>query len=245
MKNQNKAFLFLLAGVLVLSYSSVDAFLIKTFIDYEEGIVEKIVDGDTVVVNSEKIRLLGINSPEKGEVGSDFATEFLIEEILGKNVRLYFGKEKYDKYQRKLAYIFVDGRNINLESVKRGYSNYYFPKGSDSFSNEIKNAWKECLNEGVNLCEKSKNNCVILENLDIKNQEIKIKNICDYSITLKDWSIKDEGRKKFVFTNEIFSPNSIIKLTKEDWGETYVWTSTGDSVFVRDNENKLVLFYSY
>lgn len=245
MKNEVIALTFLLVGVLTLSYSTIDAFLIKSFNDFEEGFVERIVDGDTIVVNSEKVRLLGINSPEKGEVNSELGKEFLTNEILGKRVRLYFGKEKYDMYKRKLAYVFLGDTNINLESVKRGYSNYYFPTGSERFSSEIKEAWNECLKNNINICEASKNKCIKLEELDIENQEITIRNSCNYDINLKDWSIKDEGRKKFIFDDEIMIAYTNRTLTNNDWGKDYVWTKSGDSVFIRDEYSKLVLFYSY
>jgi len=49
----------------VVNYSFLDSILIETFKDYEMGFVERVIDGDTIVVNGSSIRLLGINSPEK------------------------------------------------------------------------------------------------------------------------------------------------------------------------------------
>ncbi|MCL4419217.1 hypothetical protein M1146_03895 [Patescibacteria group bacterium] len=59
---------------------------------------------------------------------------------------------------------------------------------------------------------------------------------------LKNWEIKDEGRKKFIFGNFILEKNREIKITAEDFNEEYVWTETGDTLFLRDEEGKLVLW---
>ena len=53
-----------------------------------------------------------------------------------------------------------------------------------------------------------------------------------------------EGRKKFNF-NSILKSNAEVTITSKDFGKDYVWTSTGDSIFLRDKENKLVLYYHY
>jgi micrococcal nuclease len=116
-------FIFLIL-IFAVNYSTIDSYLIQTFDTSEYGIVERVVDGDTVKINGESVRLLGINSPEKGEIGYNEAKKFLEENILNETVRLEFGKSKNDMYGRKLAYIFYKGKNINLESVGEGYSNY-------------------------------------------------------------------------------------------------------------------------
>lgn len=265
MKKEIKILIVLFLCVFMLNYSLIDAFLIETFIDYEEGIVERIIDGDTIVVRSTtkfevgsskfgkkankteeiKIRMLGINSPEKGEIAYKEAKEFLENKILKKNVRINFDKEKKDRYNRTLGYIFLGKQNINLESVKQGYSNFYFPTGAGRYSKEIKEAWEECLISNKRLCEKSKNDCISLKKIDIKNQKIILENICNYDIYLKNWSIKDEGRKKYIFLDEKIKSMGEITLNSNKWNKDYVWTKTGDSVFIRDDKNKLVLFYNY
>lgn len=244
---QEKILLILLAAlILTINYSWIDSFLVKAFEeDYEVGFVERVIDGDTVVVNGTSVRLLGINSPEKGEIGYLEAKEFLEEKILEKEVKIYFGKDKTDRYRRKLGYIFLGSLNINLESVREGYSNFYFPSGKDQYYNQFVKAWEDCLNKEISLCEKSLEKCVILDEWDIEEQIVILKNICNYEIDLTGWSVKDEGRKKYVFENEILEGFEIIELRVKDWNENYVWTSSGDSIFVRDSENKLVIFDTY
>lgn len=245
MKKDSIFLILLILGIFILNYSFLDNLLISAFLDYEYGIVSRVIDGDTIVINGSSVRLLGINSPERGEVGYNEAKEFLNDKILGEEVRLEFGNEKLDKYKRKLAYIFLDNKNINLESVKNGLSSFYFPKGKTKYYKDFTQSWEECLEKNINLCEKSGETCIKLEYWYEKNQRVVLKNICPKTINLSDWSIKDEGRKKFVFNNKSINPFGEITITNENFNEDYVWTKTGDSIFIRDNVNRLVIFETY
>ena len=77
-------------------------------------------------------------------------------------------------------------------------------------------------------------------------------NTCNYDCNIKGWRIKDEGRKNYLFGNvDIKSKDYIYVIVgnKTDtgnklyWkGQTYVWTRTGDSIFLRDADSKLVVW---
>jgi len=249
----------LIAILIVINYSFIDNALENFFLDYEIVNVERIIDGDTIVIdNKTSVRLLGINCPEKGEMYSEEAKEFLRELILNKTVKLKFGKEKYDRYQRVLAYVFVGNKNVNLELIDRGFANFYFPSGKDKYYNDFKRAWEDCIKEDINLCEKSENKCVdciILSNFNFKNQKVVFTNNCDFDCDLTGWNIKDEGRKNFVFDDFVLKDNEQVKIIVGEgadnsdvlfWsGEDYVWTSSGDTLFLRDDTGKLVLWESW
>lgn len=243
-----KIFYFLiltLLFIIAINYGEIDSYIIKKLEPCEYGKVERIVDGDTLIINGTSVRLLGINTPEKGEKYYQEAKLFLEEKILDKEVKLCFSGQKTDKYGRILAYIFYQNKNINLESVREGYANFYFPSGKKEYYSNFKEAWEECLINEKNLCEKSKNQCIVFQDLTIELQILKLKNTCPESQDLTGWSIKDEGRKKYVLPKTILRPEEEIIITKKDFGEDYVWTKTGDSVFVRDETGKLVLFYNF
>lgn len=249
-----KQFWLLIIGVLfilfVVNYNYLDSLVEEAVSEYEEGIVKRIIDGDTIEVGNESVRMLGINSPERGEKGYSEAKSFLEEEILGKEVRLYFGYEKYDRYYRKLAYVYLDLEDICMKSVSEGYSNVYFPansRKSKEFELYLK-AWQNCVDTEKGLCEKSEHkckNCVKVVSLDVNEQKIVLRNLCSFNCGLTGWSVKDEGRKKYVFGDFNLKGNSEIGLDSEDFGEDYVWTESGDSFFIRDSENKLVSWGSY
>ncbi len=91
-------------------------------------------DGDTIVLdNGLKVRYLGINAPEiahhnrPGEPFGQEALKYNIKLVKGKRVRLETDIEKYDRYGRLLAYVFLkDGTFVNLEMVKAGYAYVLF-----------------------------------------------------------------------------------------------------------------------
>lgn len=248
MKKDLKILLGLIFLLIIINYPFLDSALTGfigegNFDEFETGIVSRVIDGDTVEINNESVRLLGINSPERGEEGYFEAKEFMEEKALNEEVKIYFEKRKYDKYYRKLGYIYFNGENLNLESVREGYSNFYFPDGKTRRYNSFKEAWEECLSLEKNLCEKSVYwGCI---NTKILGENLIIKNICS-DLDLYKWSVKDEGRKNFVFgSGEKIGLGEEIMLTPEDFGENYVWTKTGDSIFIRDDENKLVYWESW
>ena len=247
--------IFLILLFLALNYNSIDGYVTKLAKNSDVKIVERIIDGDTIVVwNNTHVRLLGINTPEKNELYHDEAMNFLSSLISNKTITLEYGKEKKDLYGRTLAYIILNGKNINIEQVRNGFANFYI-YSNDEYTSGLKEAWGECLANGKNLCEKSKNKCaecIELKDLNVKEQEVIFYNNCSFECDLTSWKIKDEGRKNFIFGTFILGSNdevSVIVGNKTDtknslyWkGYDYVWTQSGDTLFLRDKTGRLVLW---
>lgn len=247
MKRDLAVLMGLFFALFLFNYSFFDSLLIEAFSDYEEVDVLRVVDGDTILVHNKtdelKVRLLGINSPEKGEIGSGEATNFLKEKIENKSVILYFEGDRTDRYARILAYVFLEGENINLESVREGFSNYYFPSGVSSYQRDFVFAWEECLKNNKNLCESSSNSCIEIYSVDFDLQTLVLKNNCGFSVSLDGWSLKDEGRKRIVFEHVFIGGGDFFKVENNDYD--YIWTESGDSAFLRDNEELLVDFVDF
>ena len=104
----------------------------------ETGVVEEVVDGDTLVVrvNGEAatVRLIGIDAPERShpalgkEFLSDESAAFLSSLCLGKIVRMEADAEETDRYDRLLRYVFLpdpDGRLLNREMLRAGMARSY------------------------------------------------------------------------------------------------------------------------
>jgi len=167
-----------------------------------------------------------------------------------------FGKDKIDLYNRTLAYVFVDDEFFNVQLVENGLANFYFPSGKDSYYKQFKSSWEKCISENKYLCEKSHDSaCIKLKILNVAEQTATFENICSYSINLKNWDLKDEGRKHFVFPEFDVRPNQnflvIVGNGRNNENEIfwdrkdYVWTKSGDTLFLRDENNKLVSWFSY
>jgi micrococcal nuclease len=154
---------FLLLLFFAVNYGFLDTRVTEFLEESDTGIVERVIDGDTIVVNETSIRLLGINTPERGEKYYQEARNFLEKVALNKTVELKYGKEKKDLYGRTLAYIFIDEANVNKELVDEGYANFYFPSGKDAYYGSFVRAWEHCLTNNKYLCEKSQNSGLSIE----------------------------------------------------------------------------------
>lgn len=80
----------------------------------ETGFVTKVIDGDTVVVNGESVRLLGIDADEKNEPCYKEAKKRVEELVLNKEVILEKDIKDKDQYKRSLRYIFVEENGIKI-----------------------------------------------------------------------------------------------------------------------------------
>ena len=95
--------------------------------DLESVRVVRILDGDTVeLADGRIVRLIGIDTPEKGQPGADSATMCNTALVLGRTVRLEYGHERSDRYGRTLAYLYADGRMVNREILNAGWAYCYF-----------------------------------------------------------------------------------------------------------------------
>ena len=99
----------------------------------------RIIDGDTIEINKEKIRFGGINSPERKEIGYRLAKDKLIEKIADNTVTCVREKNK-DKYQRTVAECFIDLENLSSFMVKNGYACDYVYYSKGKYAKEQKYA---------------------------------------------------------------------------------------------------------
>ena len=92
----------------------------------------KIVDGDTIILNDEKIRFSGIDTPElkqtciqnDQEVECGVSAKMLLVKKIGNNIPKCISEGK-DVYKRKLAECFVNGESLSKFLVRSGYAFAY------------------------------------------------------------------------------------------------------------------------
>jgi micrococcal nuclease len=100
----------------------------------------RVIDGDTLVARlegsdverKETIRLLNVNTPEKSQPGFDEASEALKTLVRGGTIELEFAEpnvEKRDGFGRLLAFVIADGKNVNVEIMRQGWSKLYTKYG--------------------------------------------------------------------------------------------------------------------
>jgi len=88
-----------------------------------EAVVKRVIDGDTVELESgEKVRYIGVDTPERGKSGYDEATEFNRNMVEGKEVHLEYDQRCTDQYNRLLAYVCADSTMVNEELIREGHA---------------------------------------------------------------------------------------------------------------------------
>ncbi len=108
------------------------------------GTVTRVIDGDTVVLASgERVRYLLVDTPEstggKRECFGAQASALNRELTEGRTVQLRYAEACTDRYGRLLAYVTVDGREVNTQLVERGYACVlYIPPAGESRRAEFK-----------------------------------------------------------------------------------------------------------
>lgn len=161
-----------IVGSFNLSDGTIDSVLeyVKDFtkedlqLEEHEAEIVRVVDGDTVIVKTndgveERVRLLLIDTPESvhpskekelfGEEASDYAKEMLQE---GDVVTLEIGNPERDRYDRLLAYIWVDDVNFNQHMIEKGYARVgYVYEPNTKYLDEFRKAEQKAKKEKINI----------------------------------------------------------------------------------------------
>jgi endonuclease YncB( thermonuclease family) len=92
------------------------------------GKVINVADGDSITVldannTQHKIRLAGIDAPERRQAFGNVSTQSLAEQVAGQFVVVEW--DKVDRYGRKVGKVLLAGRDRNLEQIKRGLAWHY------------------------------------------------------------------------------------------------------------------------
>lgn len=99
------------------------------------GVCSKVSDGDTITVEGVgKVRLVGVNTPEKGVAGADASAYFVKKLCLNREVSIDIDDSKHtDKYGRTLAVVIVDGKNLNEMLLKEGLAEIMYMPPSEFY----------------------------------------------------------------------------------------------------------------
>lgn len=132
MRSRTTIYRWVLAWVLALAITAGQA-------EQVQGRVVGVADGDTVTVLDDrkvqhKIRLAGIDAPEKGMPYGQRSKQYLSDLVFGKTVVLE--GDKIDRYGRTVAKVLLNGRDVNLAQIAAGMAWHYKKYEREQSSND-------------------------------------------------------------------------------------------------------------
>jgi len=241
-----------------------------------KGNVARVLDGDTLELrDGQKVRLIGINTPEKGQPYGEEAINEVRRLVTNKELKLLYDKEKEDDYGRTLAYAYVDEKFINLHLVKSGLALVETvppnEKHEGDFMEAELDAQKNCKGLWEGLCVKGERGsaCIVIaeinadapgnDNENLNGEWIKLQNRCDEDVPLDGYLLKDRtSSNNYFFKNITLNSNNSLTLFSgcgEDttvnifWQcpekRSSVWNNDTDQAYLYDKNGLLTATKGY
>jgi len=227
--------------------------------------VNKVIDGDTIELkNNMRIRLIGINTPEKDMYFYEESKGFMEILVSGKQVKLERDTTDKDMYGRYLRYVYLPDIFVNLEMIKSGFANAYtYPpdvKYTDIFIEAQRSAresksglWQKSFSEVLEVVLNYNAEGPDTENLN--GEWASIKNLGPQILSLGGWTLKDAGTNIYKFGKYDLKPGNTVflytgsgKVTDEKfyWNSpTPIWNNEHDTLYIRNSEGLLVYLFDY
>lgn len=232
-------------------------------------VVERVIDGDTVeLADKQKIRLIGINAPERSQPFFDESKKKLEELVLGKEITIKTDVTTTDTYGRTLGYLYIGDLFVNYEMIKSGVAVTETIQPNSSHADEFiatqSEARKNCVGIWAGLCSPGESSCVQIGTINkdgaSKNDEwVEIVNTCASEQLLEGYLIKDSSASNaYTFGKtaikskgklKVHSGCGVNSLTDVYWKcpeqQSYVWNNSSDRAYLYDSRGTLVSEVGY
>lgn len=222
--------------------------------------VLRVYDGDTILLNGKVIRLADIDAPERGMHYFYQSKEFLERLLIGKKVKIE--EVGRDAYGRSVAYVYLDRKLVNLLMVKNGWAKFTKNKHSKYFEQFLK-AEKEAKLAKKGIWKRKKYFCLSLifhnnakgnDKYNLNDEYFVLKNECNQTISLKDWSVENSKHFIFKFGNLSIKPYSKIVFrsgkgipNKTDFffnSSFPIWNNKKEEIIIRNEKGEIVISHS-
>ncbi len=184
--------------------------------------VLKVIDWDTIIIDyfwkKENIRFIWIDAPEDSKIRKGFvecywkeSKNFLYKLLNNKNIRLEFDETQWkrDKYNRLLAYVFLDWLNVNNFLIKEGFAKEYTYNKPYKYQRIFQKAQKTAQNKKLWIWSKKCNKKIF------NNQKNNVKNLFKKKCIIK-WNISYKTKKKLYHLPNCFSYKK-TKINLDKW----------------------------
>lgn len=237
--------------------------------------VTRHVDGDTIWVHipcpppgpaaEEKVRLLGLDTPEVGAPGATEAAEFVRRRIGGDPVYLAFDFRRRDRFDRLLAYVYLaDGTLLNARLIECGHAQPY-RRERNHFSDLFEQLAAAppldgCALAGAESTTPNQDTTVTIVTIENNSYEehIVLRNESSDMIDVSGWRINDCDEENLVLPDvDPLEPGGTLALCSGRDGcvgnprpsltlnEKNVWDNDGDAAVLCDARGNEVDRYCY
>lgn len=236
-------------------------------------LVTEVIDGDTISVvvdgDTERLRLIGINAPERGECLAEEATGWMRVRIRGQTVVLANDVSDRDRYGRLLRYVEIDGADIGAELVRAGLAiaRRYPPDTARHAEYEVAQRAAEQAGAGMwapDACGGVRTDADVViaevrfdaagdDNLNLTDEWVRIANQGRRPLDLTGWILKDESAShRYSFPPGFaLEPGADVTVrtgcgtdsaTDLHWcmEGSAVWNNGGDTAFLLDPHGNVV-----
>lgn len=105
------------------------------------ALVTDVIDGDTIELQGVgRVRLTGVDAPERGEECYEEATDYLRGRVGGQTVRYRYQQDREDRYGRALLDIFRGGELVSLDIAQAGWGEELTIQPNDRYAKRIAEA---------------------------------------------------------------------------------------------------------
>ncbi|MDQ7030063.1 MAG: lamin tail domain-containing protein [Ardenticatenia bacterium] len=228
--------------------------------------VQRVIDGDTIVLDTgETVRLIGVNTPEAGQPFYEDAKRFTESLTLGRPVRLEGDVVPVDRYNRVLAYVYLeDGTFVNLEILRQGYGQLYMIPPNVAYVDEFRAAEREARENRRGLWRISQATLRIValmadapgsDRANLNGEWVEIQNVGNRPVRLRGFTLSDASNKGFTFPDMVLAPGERLRVYTGSgtpspgalyWGSpSPIWNNDGDTAYLRAPDGSLVDMYAY
>ncbi len=222
-------------------------------------------DGDSFEVevagSEERVRMIGINTPEKGECYGTEARQALVDLIDGQVVSLVSDVESTDQYGRILAYVYAGDVFVNEEMARLGaaLARPYEPNTTlqpvlDAAEAEARDAFRGMWS--ADTCGGEEDPAVVIAEVhadapgrdgeNLNGEYVVLESLSEETFSLAGWTLRDESSvHRYVFPSSVtIEPGAGIvvftgcgqdEASRLYWcSDSPVWDNGGDTAFLLD-----------
>ncbi len=239
---------------------------LPTPVKAETATMSQVIDGDTIALSDgRRVRYIGMNTPERDQPYYKEASEANRQWVERKNIQLEFDVEPFDQYGRVLAYVWAEGKLVNLEILKAGYANAFTVPPNVKYEARFRAVEREARAAGRGLWTESTVGLKITHlqadapGSDAENPNGEWVEIADQGsqpVQMRGYTLKDQANHIYTFGDFTVASGAAFRLysgqgqnspTALYWGLVgdSVWNNNTDTAFLRDTQGALVDVFTY